>query len=842
MDEDGDETMPLVKPLVAALKEVAAVAEEAPAVTEAAEDLAMEDAPPEVEATDEVDEQVRTDEASRAVAKANKFGGRRRAQHPDNNVEIAMRRQALLKTAYRTMARAQKNILAEITQRNIDELESNATAHAEAAEFEGVMQALEDRLAERKALIHLQHKYKAQQLEITRDSNCELARDHCRRQIEDVEEAKIEQLNYECLRIARAAQLADGHETEDEDDTIPKLKGMNHRWKRGPGLDQAYDSRSRLAMETRRATDEMQARYNMHEFLQALPDADFPKKVVAPFTVFDDRPRTAASLNREGENALNMLATAGAEVERVASIPIIPNEQALGLQLLGDLASRPSITGGRPQSSGSISDPFLARPMPRPLQLQVPNEPTPIQLRMSPRTQIAMGDRFEPPSMPPPQTPRSEATTSARSPEVGSLDQPTGMSLTGRNPSHNQHNQWSPRVRDGPPQHEQRRSITQDSLSHILRSPVQHQLRLNSEQARRIFGEPFRKRSASHSDPAPPFTLPRDPLGSATPGRHSDKDTGPQRTAPPSGPAMKSPKTDPLRIHSLLGPEPPSQPGASNALNGEAATSKSEQPSTSADATAKAQSHKSDPSLDIGDQPKQSKPKHSVGKTNKDQRGGESRRQHKEKHKRKSGSGGTPSVATSSHAGSPPASIGSLLSPFFGHGPPMPPPRDFNPGPFHHGGPFGPLPPRPNFPFHHSLPPNPEHGFQHRNSFSGWQPPPHIGFGIPPPPGVPFDQYTSRIPPPPPPPAFHPPPPPPSITPQRQPTPDQGSRGQFGGPAIAPATSSFQSGGIRAAQPPPAFEQRLQQFGGKEDARKRSKSDQTWPKFQPPWQPKPKKE
>lgn len=887
-DDDPDQATTIAKPLAAALQEVVAAKGIEPIEPEQPEDQPMLDVAQAVEDADEIEEQVRTDEDGRMVVRRGRFGGRRRAQHPNLAIEVAMRRQAHLKSAYRAIARAQKSIAAEITSRSLENLESNQEYHTQAEEYEEISRALDAALAKRKATIQAQHKMKLKQLGVTFDGEKETTVAKCRRQLDDVEESRVDQLEYEFLRIARNAQLQDGHETDDEDDVVPRLKRTAYHFKRGTALDSAFDSRSRLAIETRRATEDMQSRYNMYEMLTDLPEEDRPEKR-KNFTVMDERPKTAASKTREGLETLDVLVAAGAEAERVASIPIIPNEQALGLQMLGDLASRPSIVGGRPQSSGSISGQMSGVSRPMPLQLQVPSGQTPIQVQMSPRTQNAMSGRFEAGQMPPPLTPRQDTGSLAnRSPEVKRHERRPSSRMDERpNGLHAQPGSDNMRSPARPPIHDP------ETLHHRIASRdgmLQNSLfGFGSPRPVPNFGgwrqydEPAgpRRRAASHSDPAPPFGMSADPeLHELRRAREHEQS---QQGRPVINDEVKdeSPRYDPVRssvttASAIKWPDSWNQHGASNGRSRETASPKSEQrsiPGTPGPYIASGPAS----SATKGDQ--QSHQGHfdpKTGnfhqKTSRQDRHGKSRRQmakekklEREQQKLENGSSertGTPSMGPATHAGSPFSGMGA---PFPNFPPSLQSARDIHPppvGPFHHSSSYGHHPPLPGFPppppsMHHSNPPDHhglQHHHQHRPSF-----PPLSG-----PPGMPptfsslfLDPINRRRPPPPPgvdplhwnrdfrpPPLLAPPnyPPPPEVpqTPHPQSAPGTGGNtgNHFRGPAIAPA--GFQQGGPRRGSQLPAFAQQQQQSGGGQTGggRRRTQSEATFPKFQPLWKPK----
>ena len=875
----SQEDLPLAKPLNAALEAAAQEAER-----EAA------DIPDDMDDADDVDEQPRSDDDGRL--RRGRFGGRRRAKHPDSRVEAAMQRQATLKSTYRSIARVQKGLLAEIALRTVDDLETNPELHTEAAEYEGVTEGLDGHLEERKQRLQAQHELSLRQLKDTLESEQRVIKSKCKQQFEDMQEDQLDRLEYEILKIARAAQL-DGidaeYGTEDEDDVIPKPKGMGYRWKRTIALDSAYDSRSRLALETVRATADMEIRFNMRKLLENFNDEDKPKEL-GGFTVMDSARREMAKEKSEGVKTMSTLADAAARFERVSNIPIIPNEKALGLQMLGDLATRPSITNAAPasirtkHSRGSLINHTPPGPRPPHLQLNTDYGSSPIPLVMSPRTTLAMGDRFDT-SMPPPMTPRQNATAFIRSPETLRPDQPApspAMKAHRRNSLQQQPPSGSesrPQSQNGPlSEHKDSLSATQtqqqpERVFDGNRASFQAEERRNDHPLWRAYplGQPpdTHRRASSASD-RPPFSF----LGGPPMRNERQINADPRlREIQETQSKVKDERSPRSHLYGrpLQWKDPLSQPGAADAKQNIQRSPIGEPPRPVMGAPRSPRSRNPSLSLSVHDfrpgyqqEDNQQHQKHKGGtkgnylpKSSKGDRGGVSRRKWKAgdhgTHSRsvgKSGSAESPTAAPSSYAGSPveraapPAPWqGPPLTQHSTLGPPAPPAA-------HHQqhSPYGP-PPSPYYPAS-------QQGYdyyQHRNSFPplppppGWnQPPLSPLYAIPqsqpqhpPPPGVPPEQY-ARFPPPPPPgpPSYQPPPP---LHTTQPPLSASGSYGhQFGGPPLAPATTNpgFHPPGFRPAHPPPAFAQQAQQqqqsnYG----PRRRTQSDVTgFPKFQP-WNP-----
>ena len=361
-----------------------------------------------VDEGDDLDDQPRADGDGRP---RRRLAGRRRADHPNAAVEAMMRRQLRLKSAYRAITRALKPVLSEVAQKTIEDLVKSPSLHKTVIEYKGtddspgIQYLLDAALERRKAQLNAQVKWNKLQLHKTLEAEQGARGFGCDLQIDELKQLQLDSLERNFLMIARRAQMnasGAGDETEDEDGNIvPKLKGMAYRFKRKGALDPKYDSRSRTDLEYRRAVDDLQVRFEMQKMLE---EADLDEKVERPtgFTVMDSAPREVARARRESIANTKTLADAAVEYERVSRIPVIRNEEAIGLQLLSDLASRPSIRApihGRhlpPHSRDSSIGQMAAGNMPPPPPLRPPIGYGSAAFDMSPRSQ-GSSDRFGPP-------------------------------------------------------------------------------------------------------------------------------------------------------------------------------------------------------------------------------------------------------------------------------------------------------------------------------------------------------------------------------------------------------------------------------------------------------------
>ncbi|KAK1057432.1 hypothetical protein LTR74_014185 [Friedmanniomyces endolithicus] len=370
-----------------------------------------------VDDLEDADEQAMTDDDDRPVVR--KFGGkRRRAAHHLQGVEMRMRRQLETKKAYRVIARELKAVLAEISQRSLDQVASTVGSYVEAAENQDVKAGLDAALEKRNDLVRAQHKLNMGLLKQSFEIQEQVRRTESQFLIENARDAACDRLQHDFLMAARKAHLQDkpnNNATEDEDEIVPRPKRVAYGFKRGHAIDHVYESRSRQALETERSMKDMQCRLLMRKMLQALPEDD-DEVTHPPFAVMDRTPRDAAKARSNEIDTIGMLAAAADEAERIASIPKIRNEDAHGLQLLSDLCVRPSIivpTVAAPKINVA-PEPAVHKTPPRPPPQHVasPQMNAGISVAVSPAAHQFIRERegYEP-SMPPPRTPRqSEAT------------------------------------------------------------------------------------------------------------------------------------------------------------------------------------------------------------------------------------------------------------------------------------------------------------------------------------------------------------------------------------------------------------------------------------------------
>lgn len=847
----------LTKPLDAALEKITQQAVDDEQDDQEEPDEAV-DAGEEVE-VDEADEQVEDDERPRR----GRFGGRRRATHPNPKVEKAMQRQADLKSAYRAIARAQKTLLAEIAQRTIDDLETNPALHQQAQEYNSVKAGLDNAYAKRCDQLKCQSDFNKEQLGKTMQAESYMVKQMYEESLAELKEEMLVELEHQMLSIARQAQLAENglhNETDDEDDVVPMPKRTGYKFSRSGAIETMFDSRSRANLHTMRATTEIEGRFKMHELLKSLDEEDKPEGFDPGFTIMDSAHREVANHKKISLQNTNILADAAAQTKVV-----IPNEEALGLQLLGDLASRPALRSTIPPplhskpSRESVFGQTPPRPMPPHLQLHTGYGPNSIPVEMSPRTTQALHDRFDP-SMPPPSTPNQGPTSFVHSPNAIQAEFPAMSPPVG-----------TPRM-NGQPYH--RQSISQPgsrrgTMSEHMVSPGD---RFN--RGSELGPAPFRagidmpgwrqyppqdqppRRTSFSNDERTSFSFSshliksgdRDSLYDPRPGEKREESDSIKHESSPHGPLRHPPRwPDPISQGGAPDARPREPPSPSGDRPWRMQTLAPRSPTHTRNVSAPMSVH--DRRRDDEDGEERSKSKSWWGrKSSKADRGGQSRKHWSKDPQKlrtpldKPGSAGSPTITSPSFAGSPEQ---RALPPAPWQGPPPPQHSPIGPPPpsaFHQppSVPFG-APPPPQF-----SPGPPSHDYYHRNSF----PPPQqqgapasiwdnrqqsnlyalpTGPHHPPPPGVPPEQYAR----------FQPPPPPSYHGPPHTPNPPQSAPGSsyghsFGGPPLAPATpnTGFHPQGLRpaalTAPHQPAFAQQAQQSQG---GRRRAQSDAHLTKF-----------
>lgn len=293
---------------------------------------------------------------SRAPSKApdrvaKRMPGRRRAPHADSSIEADLRRQLQLRLAYRSVAKALKPLLGELSQRGIDALEDDEEAHQQGEEHTAVMAELDARLQSRLTTLENERRIKTG----SREEWLELQKDELHRRFVDCVEVLKDDYHTKAenclLELYREYEREiDDDATEDEDGVVGPQHGKTSKANPTGRLDHKFDSRSRFFLVTEKLGIERQKQIAMQnlqkDFIVAEDHDETAEELDAP----DEREYppgfglASASRREYATSVLNMnallLATEAVEngeqpEEQVH--PVIPNEEATGLQVLADL-------------------------------------------------------------------------------------------------------------------------------------------------------------------------------------------------------------------------------------------------------------------------------------------------------------------------------------------------------------------------------------------------------------------------------------------------------------------------------------------------------------------------
>jgi hypothetical protein len=147
---------------------------------------------------------------------ARRLPGRRRQPHPDINVEIDLRRQLTLKTSYRSLAKVQKAILDELSNRTIRNLENDPEFYTKCPEYAPVMASLDQRRDGRIDEVSAKRTFRLEQLERERVAEEEIQKQQyivsCLPTVTVLELIKTESVRRPARRLFAAVLLS--HEAD----------------------------------------------------------------------------------------------------------------------------------------------------------------------------------------------------------------------------------------------------------------------------------------------------------------------------------------------------------------------------------------------------------------------------------------------------------------------------------------------------------------------------------------------------------------------------------------------------------------------------------------------------
>jgi hypothetical protein len=329
---------------------------------------------------------------------AKRMPGRRRAPHADPNIEADLRRQLQLRLAYRSVAKALKPLLAELSQRSIDALEDDEEAHQQGEEYTAVMAELDARLQSRLQFLEHERRIKTD----SRQEWLELQKEELQRRFSDRVEALRD--DYDTQAEERLLELyreyereVDDDATEDEDGVVRPQYGKTSIANPTGILDHKFDSRSRFFLVTEKLADGRQNQIEMHKLQKAfLAEGHDETQEESESTNENEYPSGfgySSTARREyATSVLNLKALAlateavGNNDEKEANAKIIPNEDATGLQALADAMNtyRPVVV--LPTRMHTPPPPVLVKKEPKPVNFFGPREEQVIDLT-TPRKQ-----------------------------------------------------------------------------------------------------------------------------------------------------------------------------------------------------------------------------------------------------------------------------------------------------------------------------------------------------------------------------------------------------------------------------------------------------------------------
>ncbi|CAI6328373.1 unnamed protein product [Periconia digitata] len=302
--------------------------------------------------------------------------GRRRAPHSDINVETDLRRQLNLKMSYRSLAKVQKLILEELSNRSLRNLEKEPEYYKQVPEYEPLMAGLDQRKESRLAQLNALRGEKLDQLERVRIATEQIEREKYIQRFKDLQEDLLLQCYYRMKQIDREAKGREAAATDDEDNLVAVTYMKFPTTTGDDRLESKYASRSRAYVDTEAMLDEDMLRKRLDQvrsdFVARNEDAD-DKIEDLPFATYNGRDRTEAVAHWNVMSLLN----AAKDVENAPPQPpppaVIPNEQADALFLLASLSTEAS-RGPLPQIKKQPQD----EPSPATLPRQSsPMEPLP---------------------------------------------------------------------------------------------------------------------------------------------------------------------------------------------------------------------------------------------------------------------------------------------------------------------------------------------------------------------------------------------------------------------------------------------------------------------------------
>jgi hypothetical protein len=283
------------------------------------------------------------------VKMGRRLPGRRRAPHPDINVEVDLRRQLNLKMSYRSLAKLQKNILDELSNRTTTSLDNDPQFHKQCPEYEPLMASLDQYKQSRLASVDALRREKLAQLERMIEAERHIAKEKYIQRFYDLQEDLLLQCIHRAKRLQRESRKSqDGAGTEDEDNILPPARFAFPPLHTDDRVGSKFASRSRAYIEVRRA----QFGGLLKEFIAEDEDADssiLETPTPVGFATFTGPDRAEAVAHQNIKDLID----AANNIENTPIAPpvpaVIPNEQADALFMLASLSADVSRNTGEEQ-------------------------------------------------------------------------------------------------------------------------------------------------------------------------------------------------------------------------------------------------------------------------------------------------------------------------------------------------------------------------------------------------------------------------------------------------------------------------------------------------------------
>lgn len=275
--------------------------------------------------------------------------GRRRQPHPDINIEVDLRRQLNLKMSYRSLAKVQKSLLEELSNRTIKNLDLGPNYHAQCPEFKPLMATLDQRRDSRLDEVNAMRNYRLEQLERLRVAEDRIQKEQYINRFQELQDDFLLQCYFRMKQIEREIMVQAADATDDEDNVLPPTYTDEPRYDVDSRIGSKYASRSRAYVEADKELQDDARRKRFNEargaFVKQDEDADDSiQDSVDGFARFSGPDRSEAVAHHN----ITFLADAALEIERTPSpeqpkvpmVQVIPNEHASLLMMLADLSAQ----------------------------------------------------------------------------------------------------------------------------------------------------------------------------------------------------------------------------------------------------------------------------------------------------------------------------------------------------------------------------------------------------------------------------------------------------------------------------------------------------------------------